>query len=145
VKVYKVITQRDEFFRSKFNPEALEQLLNVHAAQGWHVVSVTATDVGSFFGSFWAKGGGSSRQELVVFLEREVESHEKFAEEQAQVAKEEQLEVTCDTRNGLAKCCNARATGVRRTLRSGKTIDVLPEGWVLEGGECYCPKHAEER
>jgi hypothetical protein len=70
-RVYKVITQRDAYFASKFNPEALEQLLNQHAREGWRVVSVTATDVGSFFGSFWAKGGGSARQELVVLLERD--------------------------------------------------------------------------
>jgi hypothetical protein len=73
-KEYKVITQRDEFFASKFNPAALQDALNVHAAQGWHVVSLTTTDVGSFVGSFWAKGGGSSRQELVVLLERTVEA-----------------------------------------------------------------------
>lgn len=70
---YLVVTQRDEFFKSKFNPEALQELLNSHAAQGWRVVSMTATDVGSFLGSFWGKGGGSARQELVVLLERTVE------------------------------------------------------------------------
>jgi hypothetical protein len=67
---YKVITQRDEFFQSKFNPEALQSLLNQHAAEGWHVVAMTTTDVGSFFGAFWSKGGGASRQELVILLER---------------------------------------------------------------------------
>ena len=55
-RLYKVITQRDEFFRSKFNPEALQELLNRHARVGWRVVGLTATDVGSFFGSFWNKG-----------------------------------------------------------------------------------------
>jgi len=29
---------------------------------------MVATDVGSLLGSFWGKGGGSSRQELVVLL-----------------------------------------------------------------------------
>jgi hypothetical protein len=71
-KQYKVLTQRDEFFRSKFNPENLQQLINVHAIEGWRVVSMTATDVGSFLGSFWQKGGGASRQELIVLLERTV-------------------------------------------------------------------------
>lgn len=71
-RVYKVVTQRDEFFQSKFNPEALEQLLNQHARDGWRVVSMTATDVGSFMGTFWGKGGGAGRQELVVLLERVV-------------------------------------------------------------------------
>jgi hypothetical protein len=72
-KQYKVITQRDEFFKSKFNPEALEELINYYASDGWQVVSMTATDVGSFLGSFWSKGGGASRQELIVLLERTVE------------------------------------------------------------------------
>jgi hypothetical protein len=71
---YKVITQRDEFFKSKFNPEALEELINQYAAEGWRVVSMTATD--SFFDSFWAKGGGAARQELVVLLERKVAVNE---------------------------------------------------------------------
>ena len=66
---YRVITQRDEFFESKFNPESLEALINMHAAEGWRVVSMTATDVGSFWGTFWAKGGGAARQELVVLLD----------------------------------------------------------------------------
>jgi hypothetical protein len=76
-KEYKVLTQRDEFFASKFNPEALQDALNSHAAQGWGVVSMTTTDVGSFVGSFWGKGGGASRQELVILLERTVEGAEK--------------------------------------------------------------------
>jgi hypothetical protein len=69
-KQYKVITQRDQFFQSKFNPEALQSLLNLHSSEGWHVVTMTTSDVGSFFGSFWSKGGGSSRQELIVLMER---------------------------------------------------------------------------
>jgi len=69
-RMYRVITQRDEFFKSSFNPEALEDLLNELSLDGWHVVSMVATDVGSFLGSFWAKGGGASRQELVVLLEK---------------------------------------------------------------------------
>jgi len=72
-KEYKVLTQRDEFFQSKFNPEKLEALINRYALDGWRVISMTATDVGSFWGSFWAKGGGASRQELVVLLERTIE------------------------------------------------------------------------
>lgn len=73
MKIYKVLTQRDEYFRSQFNPEALQTLINLCASDGWRVVSMTATDVGSFFGSFWAKGGGASRQELIVLLEKTVE------------------------------------------------------------------------
>lgn len=70
---YKVVTQRDEFFESKFDPQRLEMLLNNYADEGWRVVSMTATDVGSFWGSLWPKGGGAARQELVVLLERRVQ------------------------------------------------------------------------
>ncbi len=72
-RIYKVLTQRDQFFQSKFNPESLQALINIHAVEGWRVVSMTATDVGSFWGSFWGKGGGASRQELLVLMERTVE------------------------------------------------------------------------
>jgi hypothetical protein len=68
--MYRVITQRDDYFASAFNPTALQELLNRESLAGWRVVSMTATDVGSFLGSFWGKGGGSSRQELVVLLEK---------------------------------------------------------------------------
>ena len=72
-RIYKVITQRDEFFRSSFNPERLQSLLNQESGRGWRVVSMTASDVGSFLGSFWGKGGGAARQELIVLLEKVVE------------------------------------------------------------------------
>jgi hypothetical protein len=65
---YKVITQRDEFFGGKFDPERLERLVNKLAAEGWRVVSVVTADVSTFFGSFWS--GRGARQEIVVFLER---------------------------------------------------------------------------
>jgi hypothetical protein len=71
-KEYKVVTQRDEFFKSKFNPESLQELLNVYASEGWRVVGMTATDVGSFWGTLLPKGGGNARQELVVLLERTI-------------------------------------------------------------------------
>lgn len=69
---YKVVTQRDDFFAGKFEPAKLEVLINQLAADGWRVVSMTATDVSSFWGSFWAKGGGATRQELVILFEKEV-------------------------------------------------------------------------
>lgn len=69
-RIYRVVTQRDEFFKSAFNPTALQDLLNELSRDGWRVVSMVATDVGTFFGSFWAKGGGAARQELVVLLEK---------------------------------------------------------------------------
>jgi hypothetical protein len=72
-KEYRVITQRDDFFKGKFDPEKLQALLNRHADDGWRVVSMAATDVGSWWGSFLPKGGGAQRQELVVLLERTFE------------------------------------------------------------------------
>jgi hypothetical protein len=70
-KVYKVITQHDEFFGGKFDPVKLETLINTLAAEGWRVVAVTAADVSTFFGSFW--GGRGARQEMVVFMEKPAE------------------------------------------------------------------------
>jgi hypothetical protein len=68
-KVYKVITQRDEFFAGQFDPGKLEVLINKLASDGWRVVAVTTADVSTFWGSFWA--GRNARQEMVVFLEKD--------------------------------------------------------------------------
>ncbi|WP_242335282.1 DUF4177 domain-containing protein [Anaeromyxobacter sp. SG66] len=68
-KMYKVITQRDEFFGGKFDPNRLEELINMHAVEGWRVVSIATADVSTFFGSFWS--GRGARQEIIVFLERD--------------------------------------------------------------------------
>lgn len=65
---YRVITQRDEMFGGRFNPEQLELSLNQLAADGWRVVSIASADVSTFMGTFWS--GRSARQELVVVLER---------------------------------------------------------------------------
>lgn len=70
-KIYKVLTQRDEFFGGKFNPETLEALVNQLAGDGWRVISVATADVSTFMGSFW--GGRGARQEMIVFLEKTVE------------------------------------------------------------------------
>jgi len=59
---YKVLTQKDKWFSGKFDPEALEAALNSYAQQGWRVV-------GTCTGSFG--GVGSSREEVVVVMERE--------------------------------------------------------------------------
>jgi uncharacterized protein DUF4177 len=59
-KSYKVITQRDEFFGGKFDPEKLEIPVNRYAADGWRVVSVATADVSTFFGTFWAGRGSAT-------------------------------------------------------------------------------------
>lgn len=69
-KVYRVITQRDEFFGGKFDPVTLTMLINKFALDGWRVVAITAADVSTFFGTFWA--GRDAREELVVFLEKTI-------------------------------------------------------------------------
>ena len=72
-KIYKVLTQRDSWFKGNFSPEMLEEAVNAYAAEGWRVVGVATTDVASFWGSFLPKGGGAVRQEIVVFMEKTVE------------------------------------------------------------------------
>jgi hypothetical protein len=59
---YKVLTQKDRFFSSKFSPEKLQEVINDYAEEGWRVISITS---GEFPGML------KSRNEIVVVLERE--------------------------------------------------------------------------
>lgn len=68
-KEYKVVTQADQWFMGKFSPERMNALLNILASEGWRLVSVAAADRATWFGSF----GSSTRQEMVLFLERDVQ------------------------------------------------------------------------
>ena len=63
MKEYKVLTQKDKWFSSKFDPESLEKALNSYAEQGWRVVSAATA---SFPGWF-----GNNREEIIFILERE--------------------------------------------------------------------------
>ena len=63
MKKYKVLTQKDKWFSSKFDPGKLEAALNAYSEQGWRVISSVS---GDFPG--WA---GSQRNEIVVILERD--------------------------------------------------------------------------
>lgn len=63
MKQYKVLTQKDKWFSSKFNPVTLEEALNAYAEQGWRVVSSVTGDFPGAFGS---------RNEIIVILERDV-------------------------------------------------------------------------
>lgn len=67
-KQYLVVSQTDEWFMGKFNPEKLQERLNLLAAEGWRVITATTSDVGTWFGSF----AGGMRQEMVILMEREV-------------------------------------------------------------------------
>ncbi|MCL2832031.1 MAG: DUF4177 domain-containing protein [Treponema sp.] len=64
MKQYKVLSQKDKWFSSKFDPGKLEAALNAYAEQGWRVVSSVT---GDFKGLV-----GSERNEIVVILERDV-------------------------------------------------------------------------
>jgi hypothetical protein len=64
MKEYKVLTQKDKWFSSKFNPLTLESAINAYAEQGWRVIAVTSAD---FPGAL-----GNARNELIVVLERDV-------------------------------------------------------------------------
>ena len=59
---YKVITQKDRFFSSKFNPALIERALNEYAQEGWRFKDAVSADFGSL---------GMSRNELIIFMEKE--------------------------------------------------------------------------
>lgn len=58
---YKIITQKDRFFSSKFNPALIERALNEYAQEGWVLKNAVSADFGSV---------GMSRNELIIFLEK---------------------------------------------------------------------------
>ena len=58
---YKVITQKDRFFSSKFNPALIERALNEYAQEGWVFKAAVSADFGSL---------GMSRNELILFMEK---------------------------------------------------------------------------
>lgn len=60
---YKVLTQKDKWFSGKFDPAILEQAINAYAQQGWRVIGCATADIPGF---------GTTRQEFVTLLEREV-------------------------------------------------------------------------
>lgn len=63
MKEYKVLTQKDKWFSGKFDPAKLEEALNAYAQQGWTVLTCATADIPGF---------GSSRQEFITVLERDV-------------------------------------------------------------------------
>lgn len=60
---YQVLTQKDRWLSSKFDPSTLEKALNAYAAQGWRVC---AADTASFPGFL-----SGDRQEMICVLSRE--------------------------------------------------------------------------
>lgn len=63
MKKYKILTQKDRFFGGKFDPEKLESAINSYIPEGWQVRAVTTATFPGF---------GSSREEMIVVLEKEV-------------------------------------------------------------------------
>lgn len=60
---YKILSQKDKWFSSKFDPEKLENAMNAYAQQGWRVISCATATIPGF---------GTTREELITILEREV-------------------------------------------------------------------------
>lgn len=58
MKEYKVMTQKDQFFSGKFDPEKLEAAMNSYASEGWEFKGV-ATPV-----------SGVTNKEIVIIFER---------------------------------------------------------------------------
>ena len=63
LKEYKVMSQKDRWFTSNFDADAIENALNQLAKQGWQLVTVTTQRFG---------GIGNSRDEIFFFLERDL-------------------------------------------------------------------------
>jgi uncharacterized protein DUF4177 len=62
MKEYKVLSQKDKWFSSKFDPETLEKAINAYAEQGWRVVSIATATIPGFTGT---------RDEMIVVFERD--------------------------------------------------------------------------
>lgn len=62
MKKYKILTQKDRFFSGKFDPEKLESAINSYGSEGWQVRAITSATFPGF---------GSSREEMIVVLEKE--------------------------------------------------------------------------
>lgn len=61
-KEYKVLSQKDKWYSSKFDPQLLEKALNDYAEMGYQVVcSSTAT----------FQGFSGAREEMIIILERD--------------------------------------------------------------------------
>lgn len=62
VKANLVLTQKDRYFGSKFNPDRAQESLHAPASQDWELKEAVTASFPSF---------GGCREELVFFLERD--------------------------------------------------------------------------
>ena len=63
MKEYKVLSQKDKWFSSKFDPQKLEEAINAYAKQGWVLKSAFSADIPGVF--------GGTRNEAIIVLERD--------------------------------------------------------------------------
>ncbi len=63
MKEYKVLTQKDRWLGSKFNPEKLENAINAYAQEGWELKAMATAQF---------PGWGANREEMVIVMERSV-------------------------------------------------------------------------
>ncbi len=62
MKEYKVLTQKDRFFKGKLDPAKLEEALNSYASEGWRVIAITSAEFPGLMGS---------RDEMITVMERD--------------------------------------------------------------------------
>ena len=77
MKQYKVLSQNDNWWTGKFKPDLLENALNSHAQHGWKVVAATTASIPGIFGQ---------RDEMVIVMEREIQSEAAEASRMRKVA-----------------------------------------------------------
>lgn len=62
VQRYKVVSLKDKFLTSKFDPSVVERALNDWARLGWRLIAVVSSDM---------PGIGGARNEVIMFLEKD--------------------------------------------------------------------------
>ena len=62
MKEYKVLSQKDKWFSSKFDPATLENAINTLAREGWTMKAAFSAQIPSF---------GGAREEAIIIMERE--------------------------------------------------------------------------
>ncbi len=62
MKEYKVMSQKDKWLSSKFDPAQLEKGINAYAEEGWQVISIATATIPGITGS---------REEMIVVFERD--------------------------------------------------------------------------
>lgn len=61
-KLYKVLSQKDDWWNNKIDPVGLEELLNNYAKQGWTLKAAVTASIPAIF--------GRTRDEMIIILEK---------------------------------------------------------------------------